>query len=138
MRKPSAFVCSKCGECCRGLSQEMAVILFPNDVENISMKLGLSVDSFQKQFCHKEKLETKISEVWLAFLKLKNDKCIFLSDDNLCSIHAFKPTQCKEKPFNFFWDKSLSVKYECMKETDIPSDWNTYSFDRILIEFLKI
>lgn len=128
---PPNFNCTKCGKCCSEMSEERGVILFPSDIGRLARELGLGKEKFLSTYCHCKTVETSVGLVSVSFLNSKNGRCVFLDDENLCTVHDFKPEQCARSPFNFFWDGHRD--YECMRNIVLPVDWNTEDSDTELV-----
>ena len=102
------FKCTACGGCCSG---DGSVFLYPEDVrslaENFKMTLQEFIDKYT-DFVIFEYCEEGSSYSYLPYIIMKkeNDACVFLKSKK-CSIHDFKPFQCKSTPFvsEFFTDK---------------------------------
>ncbi len=102
------FKCTACGSCCSG---DGSVFLYPEDVrslaENFKMTLQEFIDKYT-DFLILEYCDDPSSYSYLPYIvmKKKNNACIFL-ENKKCSIHDFKPFQCKNTPFvsEFFTDK---------------------------------
>ena len=101
------FKCTACGSCCSG---DGSVFLYPEDVrsmaENFKMTLQEFIDKYT-DFVILEYCEDGSSYSYLPYIVMKkrNDSCIFLKSKK-CSIHDFKPFQCRNTPFvsEFFTD----------------------------------
>lgn len=130
------ITCTKCGECCRGSSEEKAVILFPKDLETIPIKLGISLKEFKARYCYSQQVATKRKRLTLYFLSCIEKCCIFLEKSGLCRIYDFRPIQCQRAPFNFFWNGKLDYEYECMKNICISNKWTSSVEDRKLLNSL--
>lgn len=94
------FRCLSCGECCKTNGR---VYLYLRDISGISKRLNLSINSFINDYCEfrieKFIFTDKVVEYEvLSLLKNSHSCCIFI-ENNLCSIHSFKPLQCKIAPF---------------------------------------
>ena len=124
--------------CCRGFSEEKGVIIWPSDSIRIAKELKMPEEKFLKTYCYPKDIKLKKGKVIIHLLNYIDETCIFLSNDNLCLIHNFKPIQCVKTPFSFFWDERYIPQYKCMANIDIPSNWGTSVEDKLLIEYLKI
>lgn len=78
--RKDAFVCSTCGNCCRLRFIELTL----KNVERIQAK-------GHKNFYDEIKNE--------FVMKRNNGKCIFLNQDNSCSIYEIRPEVCRDFPF---------------------------------------
>jgi Fe-S-cluster containining protein len=80
------FVCRKTGICCH---IDIPVTL--PDLHRISRNLELPPEIAFRDFVH----QSALIRSGLFMLKKRDDRaCPFLGDDNLCTIHAFKPKIC--------------------------------------------
>ncbi len=127
------FVCTKCGICCCGFSENKGVILFPEDINRIAYKLNVPLESFKAKYCYSRKLFTKKKTLTIFFLCHANERCIFLNKSNLCAIYEYRPIQCQKAPFHFFWDGELWFDYDCIKNVKVPKNWSTDDEDFKLI-----
>ena len=125
------FKCTKCGDCCRGFSEERAVFLFPKDVKRIAAGLAISERSFIESYTFSKLIQTELGKIEVRFLRHVEGSCVFLAKDSTCSIHDFKPEQCQRTPFGFFWDGGRP--FECMKDVELPDGWSSESSDEELI-----
>lgn len=86
--KPTKFICTRCGNCCRG---EGHVYLTQEDVKRISESLGLSRETFLKTYTYRHHRRPVLRNK-------PNMDCIFL-ENSLCAVHDVKPRQCTKWPF---------------------------------------
>jgi Fe-S-cluster containining protein len=87
-RAPPRFVCTRCGNCCRGHGH---VYLSDEDITRLAGWLGLDRDAFLRAYTE-ERLQRPV---------LKNQPnldCIFLKGND-CVVHEVKPEQCARWPF---------------------------------------
>ena len=101
------FKCTACGSCCSG---DGSVFLYPDDVRNLAENFSLTLQEFidkYTDFVILEYCDDSSSYSYLPYIVMKKKKnaCIFL-ENKKCSIHDFKPFQCKNTPFvsEFFTD----------------------------------
>ncbi len=127
--------CTKCGECCKGFSDDKSVILFPCDFDIIPKKINMRVQDFKKKYCNLTQLETEIKTINIYTLKHTQSECVFL-DDNICKIFDHRPIQCQRAPFRFFWNGVLDYQYECLQKVSIPSEWSSEKYDKELLSSL--
>jgi Fe-S-cluster containining protein len=119
------FKCRKCGSCCKN----GIVILYPEDINRISNYLSLTKIDFINYYYVKEKI---IDLGGLKVLYLDNSKeCIFLDQDNLCSIHSVKPLQCIFGPQKYF--NSINTWKNCIQLSGL--DYNPFLTQDIPDEF---
>ena len=106
------FKCKRCGCCCKN----GIVILYPEDIDRISSYLGLKKIDFVRLYCKKTKLSANgLCDVEIYYLDLP-DVCMFLSEDNLCTIEKAKPMQCKFSPESYF--NSIGTWKNCVQFCD--------------------
>jgi len=84
-----AFSCRLCGDCCRN----RAIMLYDHDVERL-----------RKAEIHDFYEETSELERYLTGapyrMRLRDDgSCVFLTDDNRCSVYDLRPDTCRRYPF---------------------------------------
>ena len=84
-----AFECKKCGTCCYGKG---GILLTGQDIEDISVFLGISPKTFEERHC-----ETRNRK---AYIRSGPDGfCVFFERRRLCLIHPVKPRPCRLWPF---------------------------------------
>ena len=123
--------CKKCGKCCIS-SNLKGVIIFPSDMKRISDGLGISSLEFANRYCIKDYIEYNVE---IYFLKNKDERCMFLSTENLCMIHRFKPIQCKRAPLNYFSNKNVWSNMPCLDNILIDEEYSKNN-DRLLVNEL--
>ncbi len=84
--------CVMCGRCC----QFGSGALIGDDFENIAGHLKISVDDLKKKYLREHmRYNTRVFRPKIR----ENDKgfgpCIFLGEDNKCTIHKVKPFECR-------------------------------------------
>ncbi|HLH89155.1 MAG TPA: YkgJ family cysteine cluster protein [Xanthobacteraceae bacterium] len=127
--------CTKCGKCCKGFDKERGVILFPADVARLAKRLQLLPADFVSRYCRRElELENNETGVKLHLLKDNRGDCVFLNDDNLCSVYDIRPVQCERAPFRFFWQGLANFPYDCVKGVSVPAAWSSDADDRQLLD----
>ncbi|MFC1704897.1 YkgJ family cysteine cluster protein [Nanoarchaeota archaeon] len=87
MLDPQTFKCGRCGECCKRLY----ILLNDSDIKNIE-KLGYVLDCFSE-------VEPVGEFKGKRVLRKVDERCIFLTKDNLCKIYESRPEICKKYPF---------------------------------------
>lgn len=107
------FSCQMCGGCCRGFN-EGEVYLFEEDILRLAQHLNLKGESGLREFAKRYLKTIDDSFLWkgpnderaktykyktLGFKFTGDDeKCTFLVD-NVCTVHSYRPYQCKCFPF---------------------------------------
>jgi Fe-S-cluster containining protein len=113
-RKYLQFRCTGCGNCCR----DTVVLLTDTDVHRITDATGKKVEEFVRFFGEGEVEMGKRDPMWVRFsrrraamgLKWKKGHCIFLDDDNRCTIYEHRPVTCREHPFNITLSETGAVE----------------------------
>jgi Fe-S-cluster containining protein len=131
--KEPQYTCTKCGMCCRGFTSDFGVILFPRDVARLSRRLKISKSKFQRTYCVPVAIDTGRTDVKLFMLKNLNGECLFLGANGFCTVYEDRPLQCERTPFKFFWGDPNDFNYACVKNTNVPPDWSSVSFDQELL-----
>lgn len=130
--KNNDFHCNKCGNCCRNL-QPFSIVIFPSDVSSISEHLNVSNKIFLQKFCTSKNICIESQNIRIFYMNiLSNGNCPFLNN-NTCSIHEYKPIQCKRTPFNFFFYKELWEYMPCFDKTK-DFDQTSYNKDMELMK----
>ncbi len=98
------FSCKKCGNCCASAS-DYSVNLYLEDVESLSRNFKIGKYEFIKNYCklyydsHNFSDCTMVIPV-IELNKRKDGRCIFLNDNNLCSVYEYRPQLCVISPFD--------------------------------------
>jgi uncharacterized protein len=82
------FECTQCGTCCRG---EGGIYLAEEEIQRIARFLNLSSGDFIHQFC--------LAKNGKIYIHIREDGYCHFSQEGRCSIHAVKPTPCRQWPF---------------------------------------
>lgn len=116
MAKVGCGNCEGCWECCQGMGE--SVILDPLDVYRLEKGLGKTFPELM-QLC----MELgAVDGVVLPHLRMEGaqERCVFLSEENRCSVHAVRPGFCRMFPLGRYYQDG-SFRYflqhqECPKE----------------------
>jgi Fe-S-cluster containining protein len=97
-----AIPCLRCGECCR----RYQVRLDLPEAERIAGELGLGLEAFRDRYADRrwpgeKSILVRQENGWCPFLDRSGE-----SGDELCVIHTFKPSSCRE------WTPGLD-RHEC-------------------------
>lgn len=85
--------CQDCGgKCCKG---EGYVFLEVSECEKIAAFLQLSLDEFGMRYLR------KVGNRYALIEPKDREECIFLDDNNKCTIYPVRPKNCRTFPF---WD----------------------------------
>lgn len=83
------FECTMCGDCCRW---EGEVNLLESDLKRLSDFHGISISSYLEKY-------TKMKNGLIVLINKDDGRsCIYLNDNNKCSLHNIKPKQCVDYP----------------------------------------
>lgn len=134
MSEHFGFTCTRCGDCCRGLDDERAVIVRPSDLKRLAEHLGADIEEAKSRYCRSQMVEADDRQVEVLFLRDRGGACVFLGTDNTCTIHDAKPEQCKRGPIDFLWDGKLV--YACLRDAAIPPEHNTSEQDEEFFDAL--
>lgn len=129
------MACKKCGKCCCG---KMGPIIIPNDIKPLCNKLGISYRQFLNGYCEKYIIHTCLKQIHIYYLKMCNNKCIFLNDKHLCTVYNTRPFQCVHAPLEFMAHYKYWTHMSCITAEDFV-DRNSekvdlYIFSSILNE----
>jgi Fe-S-cluster containining protein len=105
--------CSTCGNCCR----EMPVKLSERDIAGMANGLKMPQEAFKKQYLEKD----EDGETYV----FNSKPCPFL-DGNKCSVHSFRPDDCRSYPHlhkENFTSRTISVIHNC---SVCPIAFNVY------------
>jgi len=111
------FSCTGCGKCCK---VDGDVWLAPEEVPPIIQHLGLNRSEFRSNYIKAEVTPSDGDETesWVC-LKRDEGACIFLGEDNKCSIYDHRPVQCRTYPF---WPSLLSDEEAWLDEKVLPDE----------------
>jgi Fe-S-cluster containining protein len=127
-----------CGDCCKGLSKEIVVTVFPSDSKRISSFLNISIDDFMRLYTYSVSVKCDGNTYKLTYLIDVNGVCVFLNKNNSCSIHEVKPVQCLRWPVENYLNREKEVrKYPCIaynNEQKIKNAIDDCFIDEILLE----
>lgn len=112
------FACTFCGKCCSNLGPDRMILLRNADIQEVALGLDLSVEEVEREYCEINDAVSAIAGLDVRQLKSVEGNCVFLASDNKCSVHAFKPFQCRHGPENFL-RRAMIEDYECMRGIDV-------------------
>lgn len=112
------FSCQSCGNCCRfqniNITNNDLYKIMQNrpdldvsDIVDFAESSGIVKNLSAERFISEDK------EKWMILKKKKASRdCVFLTEDNLCSINDFKPLICKSWPFSLrSHDQFIDISY---------------------------
>lgn len=108
--------CTGCADCCKGMGD--TIVLDPYDCWQLTLHLGRTFDELMQR-----EIEVTLKEgLILPNLKMSDmtGSCIFLNEEERCSIHGFRPGICRLFPLGRQYEET-GIKYflvpgECKKE----------------------
>ncbi len=77
--------CLECANCCKTTGP----LFTDKDIQRIAKHLSIRPSEFTEEYLQLDEERDYV---------LKSVPCVFLSDDNYCSIYEFKPKACREFP----------------------------------------
>lgn len=101
-RLAQEFVCKRCGACCRVPGY---VRITDADADALAEALGLSPEDFLETYT-----ELSPSRTGLVLKSPPEAPCMFLTDENLCRVHAVRPQQCRDYPSRW---RSAEIEAVC-------------------------
>jgi len=124
--------CDNCGKYCCGNKSEKFIsssIITKTDFEEIKKGTNFSVTHID-QICDLKKTPKTNSPIYT--LKRENGSCLFFKD-NKCSIHSFRPFDCRLFPLDihFFKDRYFLIKYQCSYNINIKEHLKGVDFNII-------
>jgi Fe-S-cluster containining protein len=114
----SGFVCTGCGACCTNLGRARAVLVLPSDLRRLAAYSGLDESTVTRRFLDRHAGMSAALGKAIRVLRHRRGRCVFLTADNRCSVHAAKPRQCREGPDRLL--TSVFADYPCMADGPIP------------------
>jgi Fe-S-cluster containining protein len=85
--------CLTCGHCCRTLQ----IVVDDKDIGRLAKRLEMTAQQFSQQYVAEDKGPDPA-------LYLKSTPCMFLGEDNRCSVYEDRPQACKDYPYLYSKD----------------------------------
>ena len=95
------FQCQGSANCCISRGSYGFVLLSKKDLLKLTNFFKISLLNFKKKYCHTTDGFVHLKET------RKNGECIFLKNNNKCSVYKYRPIQCRTWPF---WPENMNVK----------------------------
>lgn len=124
------FRCTGCGNCCRRTS----VLVTDADVRRIEQGTGRPVPDFVRFVPEEDVALEQRSPWWVRFgptravMALRHragGACVFLDDEDRCTIYEHRPVTCREHPFEPEISDSGALQYISLSDiVDCPHDWD--------------
>ncbi len=116
----NANICKKCGACCYS---SIGPFVFPSDVKIISEFLNISPRFLLEEYCEKLDVDTIDGVIDVYYIKVKDGHCMFLTENNLCSIYKCRPYQCIKAPYKFlsnsgFWNHMSCIDKKRLEKSN--------------------
>lgn len=136
-RKYLKFRCTGCGNCCR----DTVVCLTDEDVRRIVDATGKSPMEFVRFFTEDEVQMAKKDPLWVRFdrgkgvmaLRWHRGHCVFLDEQNLCTIYDHRPVTCHDHPFNVTLSDTGAVeRITLSRVVPCPHEWDGHVHRRSL------
>ena len=128
--------CMKCGECCKNFNKQKGVMIFPQDIKQLAQALKIQRNNFISTYCAPLIINKEFERLGVFQLKTIDHNCIFINENNLCTIYKSRPIQCKMSPFKFFWKNQNDFDYDCIKDVLVPQNWSSRIYDEELLNSL--
>lgn len=90
MQEVPAFVCRRCGACCRATGE---VRLQTSEIGTIAAAVGLTTEAFIARYTRLAR-----DRRGLVLTDRADGACVFLDETNACRIQRAKPRQCRDYP----------------------------------------
>lgn len=133
-RRLLGFRCTGCGNCCRGT----IVMLTDADVDRIAQGTGRPISDFVRFVDEDVANIPRRSPWWIRFehagrktravMALRHrpgGACVFLDDDNRCTIYEHRPVTCREHPFEVDLSDTGAVVHVALSDiVECPHDWD--------------
>lgn len=128
-RRLLGFRCTGCGNCCR----DTVVLLTDADVQRIMQATGRGAREFVRFFGPNAVEMGQRHPLWVTFdggravmgLKWQDGHCMFLAEDNLCTIYEHRPVTCREHPFNVtLSDTGRVERLSLSRVVHCPHEWD--------------
>lgn len=97
------FRCRRCGACCRVPGY---VRVSDEDVEALAEALGLTLEAFVERHT-----DLSPGRTGLVLKGAPEAPCRFLTEGNLCRVHAARPRQCRDYPARW---RSSDIEAVCL------------------------
>ncbi|MDE5782298.1 MAG: YkgJ family cysteine cluster protein [Lachnospiraceae bacterium] len=106
MVKADCLECKGCSACCKGMGN--SIVLDPLDINRLYAGLGTDFNGLLVSA-----IELNVVDgIILPNLKMSGieEKCVFLNEEERCSIHSFRPGICRMFPLGRYYENG-SYKY---------------------------
>jgi len=92
VNEKSHKACPNCAHACKHTSG----IFLKHEIKKFAEEMNMTEEQAKKEYMDEVELfNTKVHRAKQIKTKLPHGRCVFLTDNNLCSIHDFKPLYCR-------------------------------------------
>jgi Fe-S-cluster containining protein len=141
------FRCTGCGNCCR----RTVVMVTDLDIDRIMDFEGWRLEDFIRFVNEDEAKIEKRSAWWIRFTHAGRSSrsvmalqhrpggaCVFLDDDERCTIYENRPVTCREHPFEVKLGDTLAVEHIAISDiVPCPHDWDGHVTKRELRDVVR-
>lgn len=78
--------CLACGHCCKSLQ----IVVDDKDIQRLAQRFQMTPQKFAKQYVDRDQDGTQY---------FKSTPCVFLADDNRCTVYEDRPQACRDFPY---------------------------------------
>ncbi|MBR1369173.1 hypothetical protein RJ53_06570 [Methanocalculus chunghsingensis] len=97
--KEIGFACTGCGGCCTGDEEQSRVIISPDEIGEILEATAMGRNDIAAPYPEFIDANDGRRFTFAWCLRMKDERCIFLSPDKRCSIYQVRPWICRTYPF---------------------------------------
>lgn len=106
--------CGRCGTCCT----EPVVPVTDSDVRRLCDARNLSAERIVRFYSQKEMEYDSEADLWISLsrgkramgLRKRKARCMFLTDENDCSVYPYRPMTCRTFPYMVEFDEAYTVE----------------------------
>ena len=124
------FRCTGCGNCCR----RTHVLVTDEDLRRIERGVGLPVADFV-HFVPEADLKLEQRSAWwvrfdggrgaMALRHRRGGACMFLDEEQRCTIYEHRPVTCREHPFEVELSDTGALNFIALSDiVECPHDWD--------------
>lgn len=99
------------------------MLVLRSDLRRLAGFIGLDVEQTRDRYLERNRPFSEALGRPVLSLRADAGRCVFLTADNRCSVHAAKPRQCREGPDAFM--AASMTDYPCMQDRPIADTRGT-------------